>query len=163
LAIVLAGQVLDLGFFQNLRIDPTFLGIMLAVAAPAFILFAALMTVAGTTVAEAHEAQQIMPVFVLPMMAPLWLASLIMKKPDSPLAVGLSLFPLTSVTTYSLRLGFAGVPAWQVVATLGLSTASAAAAVWLAGRALRLGMLRYGQRLNWRELIARRAQSGGVR
>jgi hypothetical protein len=28
-------------------------------------------------------------------------------------------------------------------------------AIWLAGRAFRLGMLRYGQRLKWREVFAR--------
>jgi hypothetical protein len=29
----------------------------------------------------------------------------------------------------------------------------AGGAVWVAGRAFRLGMLRYGQRLDWRELL----------
>jgi len=32
--------------------------------------------------------------------------------------------------------------------------ASAAGALWFAGRAFRLGMLRYGQRLRWKEVFS---------
>jgi ABC-2 type transport system permease protein len=160
LAIALAGNVLDLSLFQGIQIDLRVVGIMLAVSLPAFVLLAGLMTAVGSMVTEAHEGQQLMPVFVLPMMAPLWLAGLIMEEPNSPLAIGLSLFPPTSVPAYSLRLGFAAVPAWQVATTIALSTACAVAAIWLAGRALRLGMLRYGRRLNWRALLQAQRQLG---
>lgn len=160
LAVALAGEVLGLVVFRNVRIDLTMIATMLAVAAPAFVLYAGLMTAVGATVAEAHEGQQLMPLFVLPMMAPLWLAALIMEKPDSPLAVALSLFPPTSVATYSLRLGFITIPVWQVASTIALSTTAAAVAVWLAGRALHLGMLHYGQRLNWRNLLGSFSRSG---
>jgi hypothetical protein len=38
---------------------------------------------------------------------------------------------------------------------LAILVLCALAALWLAGRAFRLGMLRYGQRLSWRELFGR--------
>jgi ABC-2 type transport system permease protein len=55
-----------------------------------------------------------------------------------------------------IRDGLTILPAWQIVLSAVVQTASAVGAIWLAGRAFRLGMLRYGQRLRWRELFARR-------
>jgi ABC-type Na+ efflux pump permease subunit len=38
--------------------------------------------------------------------------------------------------------------------SVGILIATAVGAVWLAGRAFRLGMLRYGQRLRWKEIFS---------
>jgi ABC-2 type transport system permease protein len=56
--------------------------------------------------------------------------------------------------TITLRLGFTTVPTWQVVASVVILIISAIGAIWLAGRAFRLGMLRYGQRIRWKEIIS---------
>ena len=77
----------------------------------------------------------------------------IVEHPNGPLIIGLSLFPITALPTLSLRLTFSVVPFWQIGLSVALTTLSAWGAVWLAGRAFRLEMLRYGQRLNWRELL----------
>jgi len=111
------------------------------------------MTATSATVAEAQEAQQLTALFLMPFFIPMWLAAAIVENPSGPLAVGLSLFPPTSVATFSLRLGFAPVPAWQIATSAALMSLSALGAVWIAGRAFRLGMLRYGHRLNWRSLF----------
>jgi len=42
-----------------------------------------------------------------------------------------------------------------VIASVSILVLSAVGAVWLAGRAFRLGMLRYGQRLRWKEIFSR--------
>jgi ABC-2 type transport system permease protein len=124
-----------------------------AVAAPAFVMAAALVTTLGATVAEVQEAQQVTGLFALPTMIPFMLFGPIVENPNGPLTVGLSLFPVTALPTLSMRLAFSQVPTWQIVVSAALMTLCAGGAVWLAGRAFRLGMLRYGQRLNWRELF----------
>jgi len=78
-----------------------------------------------------------------------------MSNPNSPLALGLSLFPLTAPLTMLLRDGLTILPAWQIALSALVQVLSAVAAIWLAGRAFRLGMLRYGKRLKWREVFAR--------
>jgi ABC-2 type transport system permease protein len=78
-----------------------------------------------------------------------------MNNPNSPLALGLSLFPLTAPLTMLMRDGLTILPAWQIALSATIQVLSAAVAIWLAGRAFRLGMLRYGQRLKWREVLAR--------
>jgi hypothetical protein len=58
--------------------------------------------------------------------------------------------------TIGMRNLFTIVPAWQVLTSLGIQAACALAAICLAGRALRFGMLQTGQRFNWRELLKAR-------
>ena len=69
------------------------------------------------------------------------------------LAVALSLIPITAPITMPLRAAFTEVPPWQIIASLALLVASAFGSLWLAGRTFRLGMLRYGKRLTWREVF----------
>jgi ABC-2 type transport system permease protein len=47
------------------------------------------------------------------------------------------------------------VPAWQVALSALISLVGGLILVWLAGRAFRISMLRYGKRLNLRELVKR--------
>jgi ABC-2 type transport system permease protein len=55
------------------------------------------------------------------------------------------------------------VPAWQIALSASVALACGVGAVWLAGKAFRLSMLRYGQRLRLRDLLARRSRSKPVR
>lgn len=124
--------------------------------APAFILVAGLMAAIGATATESREAQQIAGMFTLPVVLPYWFIGAIITQPNSPLAIALSLFPLSAPVTLPLRAAFTTVPWWQSTLSIGLLFLSAAGSLWLAARAFRLGMLRYGKRLNLREIFARK-------
>lgn len=154
--LVLVGRD-NLGFLQGVSISSQTLWLLVLVMFPAFVLVAALMATVGATVTEAREGQQVVGLISLPIWIPYMLMGLLMANPNSPLAVGLSLFPLTAPLTMLARDGLTIIPAWQIAASAAILVASAAGALWLAGRAFRLGMLRYGQRLRWQELFARRA------
>jgi len=54
-----------------------------------------------------------------------------------------------------IRDGLTILPAWQIALSSGIQILCAAGAIWLAGRAFRLGMLRYGKRLRWGELFGK--------
>lgn len=141
----------------DLTVATTFLGMLFLTSLPTLIMIAALMAMIGATTTEAREAQQIAGLFTLPIFIPLWFIQPIIENPNSPLAVGLSLFPLTSPLTLPIRVAFSSVPTWQVILSLGILIASALGSVWLASRAFRFGMLRYGKRLAFRELFRRAA------
>jgi ABC-2 type transport system permease protein len=158
-AVFAGGQWLGLEILRNLRLDWGMVGSMVAVVLPTWIMVAALMTAVGATLADAQQAQQLTGVFVIPLVAPMWLGFYLIQHPNHPLAIGLSLFPVTSVTTLSMRLMFGPVPGWQVAVAAVLTAACAVGALWVAGRAVRLGMLRYGQRVRWRELLGRTTAS----
>lgn len=150
--LVLIGSV-----FTNLpewiSISIGYLTLAVALFIPAFIMLAALMVAIGATLTDVQEAQQVTSLFTLPLFLPFWFALTLINDPYGPLAVGLSFFPFTAPITLAIRAGFAIVPAWQIGLGMGLLIVWALIAVWFAGRAFRLGMLRYGQRVAWREFL----------
>ncbi len=155
LAAFVGGNVLGVAFLQDAGVDARTALLLLAVFVPAYVMYSALMAAMGATVAEAQEAQQVTGMFILPNVVPLWLIAVLMENPNNPLSIGLTLFPLTSPATIAIRVTFGQVPLWQAVAAIALLVLSALGAIWLAGRAFRLGMLRYGKRVSLRELFAR--------
>ncbi len=152
--IVLAGRG-SIAFLRNIQVSTQTLVLLLAVMMPSFVTLAALMAAVGATVAEAREGQQVTGFLSLPLWIPYMLIGLIMENPNSPLAVTLSMLPLTAPLTMLMRDGFAILPAWQIALSAAIQTACALGAIWLAGRAFRVGMLRYGKRVRWGEVFAR--------
>ncbi len=137
------------------QFSPAFFWLMLATFLPSFIMVAALMAAVGATVTETREAQQVAGLFTLPIFMPLWFISVIMEHPNGGLAVAFSFFPLTAPLTLPMRAVLTDIPAWEIVLTISLLILTAVGAIWVASRAFRLGMLRYGKRLAWKEIFAR--------
>lgn len=142
---------------QSLNFGLDYIGLMIVTLIPAFIMVAALMAMAGSTTTDTTEAQQLAGLFTLPVILPFMLISTVMGAPNSPLAIAMSLFPLTAPIGLPLRAAFTEVPLWQSLISISLLVFCALGALWLAGRAFRIGMLRYGKRLSWREILGRTA------
>ena len=142
-----------LPFAQNFRLDPISSMLMLVTFLPAFIMVCALMAMVGAVATDTSEAQQVAGVFTLPIVIPYFFITAIIFNPNGILSVALSIFPLTAPISLPLRAAFSTIPIWQIAIALALLILSAIGALWLAGRAFRLGMLRYGKRLSLRELF----------
>jgi ABC-2 type transport system permease protein len=114
----LSGQTFELP--DAFRLDPSIIlwGVIFFVFG--YLVYAALMAGVGALVPSLREASQATTVVVIPMMIPLFIISALIEKPNSPLAVGFSLFPLTSPTTMMLRLAATDVPVWQLLAAVAL-------------------------------------------
>lgn len=84
---------------------------------------------------------------------PMLIIPLVMSTPDAPLAVVLSLIPMFSPVLMLMRLFATEVPWWQVLLSVLLMVGSIIGAVWIAGRIYRIGILRYGQRPKFRQLL----------
>jgi ABC-2 type transport system permease protein len=125
----------------------------------ALVMNAGLITAVNAIFAEPSEAQTIVGLVLLPSWLPYMLLVFIIYNPNSPLAVALSLFPLSAPVTLLLRAGLSTLPAWQYAVSLGGLALSGAGSVWLAGRALRFGLLRSGQNLRLRQLFRRRTEA----
>jgi ABC-2 type transport system permease protein len=150
---IYAARMMGIGLFQNLEMDWSVVLATAAIAAPAYILVGALMIAIGTMVTTTQEGQSFSSIFVIFHMIPLYISIAFLNSPDSSLAVVLSVMPFTSLMTIAMRNTFFAVPTWQVAVSVCVQTISALGAIWLASRAFRLGMLRYGQRLSWRGLF----------
>jgi ABC-2 type transport system permease protein len=150
---VFAARLMGIGWFQDLTMDWGVILTTAAIAAPAYVLVAALMIAIGTMVTTTQEGQSFSSIFVICHMIPLYIAVAFIENPGGSLAVALSFLPFTSLMTIAMRNLFSSVPVWQVILSICVQTISAVGAIWLASRAFRLGMLRYGQRLRWRNLL----------
>src|SRR5690606_667835 len=124
--------------------------ILVAVAwfIPFYVIFAALMAAIGLSVTEVSEGQQASSLITLLAVFPLSFSFLIFMGPDSPLSVAMSLIPFTSPITILIRSTLTEIPLWQYVVSWVLLAATAVFSVYLVSRVLRIGMLRYGQRLS---------------
>ncbi len=137
------------------KIEFSYLLLIAATMLPSFVMVAAAMGAIGATATESREAQQVAGWFTLPIMIPLWFITTIMFNPNGPLAVGMSLFPLTAPIALPLRAMFTTVPAWQIILVIAALILLAIFSLWLSGRVFRLGMLRYGKRVSLREVFER--------
>lgn len=155
LAVFIGGEVFGIEWFQNPGLDWGPILTVVAIAIPSYVLACALMVAVGSTVGQAQEGQQIGVLFFMLFMIPLYAIMVIGETPNATPSVVLTLLPFTSLMTVGFRSLFSVVPLWQVVASVAIQTVCAAGALWLAGRAFRLGMLRYGQRLRLGEIFAR--------
>jgi len=135
---------------------------MVVLGIPTYGMAAGVMVALASALSASQDASQMGGLMIQPVMIPFYLAQHITEHPDSALTIGLSMFPVTALSTFSFRLTFSPVPFGQVAASAGVLTLCALGSIWLAGRAFRLGMLRYGQRLRWRELFGwgKRGQKG---
>jgi ABC-2 type transport system permease protein len=154
-AIWLAGSVFGVSWFQNPEVDWLSMLAVVAVALPGYVFASAILFALGATVVDAQEGQSLGPMLFMAMMIPIYALITIANDPHGAVAVTLSLLPLTSILTIGIRSMLTVVPAWQIIASVGIQLICAIAAIWVAGKAFRLGMLRYGQRLRLREIIGR--------
>ncbi len=143
---------------QDFSISTDYILLLLMVMLPAFVMVSAFMAAIGSTMTEVREAQQVSGLISLPMMIPYYISSTIMMNPNGVLAVILSYFPLTSPITILMRSAFTVVPAWEIAINISILVAFALFAIWFAGRAFRMGMLRYGKKLSIKEIFGKRIE-----
>ncbi|MGD8815398.1 MAG: ABC transporter permease, partial [Anaerolineales bacterium] len=155
LAVQIAAEGMQLEWFQNIDLDWGTIVYMIAVAIPSYVAASALMFMLGATVAQAQEGQSLGGFFFIIFFLPFYMVILIVESPNTVPAVIMTLLPFTSLMTIALRSLFFSVPLWQVLVSVVIQVGFATLTIWLAGRAYRLGMLRYGKRLSLKEILQR--------
>jgi ABC-2 type transport system permease protein len=120
----------------------------------AALMYGAIFLALGSACSSISDAQSLLqPAMMLLLLA--YLGSfVVMRAPDSKLAVAMSLFP--TMTPFSMMLRIAvppGAPLWQVAIAVALLVASTIAVVWAASRVFRIGILMQGKAPNLPELL----------
>ena len=111
----------------------------------AMLLYGAASMAVGAAVSDTREAQNLMMPMMLSLMIPMFVIGAIVESPSSPLAVGLSLFPLSTPLVMLLRVGLhPSPPAWQVALSALMTLMTTAGIIWAAGRVFRVGLLAQG-------------------
>jgi ABC-2 type transport system permease protein len=147
------------GFFSTIQLPANFLVLGIIYFVLGYLLFAALSAGVGAISSSARDGQPITMIYALLVFVPIWFASLLFVFPDSPIWTVLTIFPITAPIEVMLRLGVAGIPTWELVASLAVMVLSILGALALSVKAFRVYLLMYGKRPAWGEII-RNLRSG---
>ena len=118
-----------------------------------YLLYSSLYAAIGAAVDNETDTQQ----FLLPILVPLILAVYIgiftvIEDPHGTVSTVFSFIPFTSPVVMLMRIPF-GVPIWQQMVSLLLLVGTFAFTVWFAAKIYRVGILMYGKKPSYRELI----------
>ncbi|HCI54669.1 MAG TPA: ABC transporter permease [Bacteroidales bacterium] len=117
-----------------------------------YLLYASLFAAIGSAVDNETETQQFMfPVTILIILG-LFVAIGTMQNPESSISFWFSMIPFTSPIVMMARIPF-GVPLWQITISMILMVATFVAFVWMAGKIYRTGILMYGKKVSWKEMM----------
>jgi ABC-2 type transport system permease protein len=117
-----------------------------------YFFYASLYAAIGAMVNSDQEAQQAQTPVVLLLIIPVVCVQLVANDPRGGAAQLLTLIPFSSPVLMPMRFLLGGATSAEVALSLGILAVSMAAAVVLAGRIYRIGILMYGKRPTLREL-----------
>ncbi|MGB1656150.1 MAG: ABC transporter permease [Longimicrobiales bacterium] len=117
-----------------------------------FLMYSGLYAAVGAMCNTDEEAQQAQFPMIMLLVVPIVMVTPIIQAPNTPMATGLSLFPLFSPILMWARVSGGGVPAWQVTLSFVLMALMVWFIAWVAGRIYKVGILMSGKRPTLPEL-----------
>jgi ABC-2 type transport system permease protein len=134
------------GFISTIQLPADFIVLAVVYFILGYLLFSVISASIGAVSSNSREGQQLIGVFTIPLLIPLWFTSLIMFFPDNPVWVFFTVFPLSAPVEVIMRLGVADIPAWQLVASIAVLVLSIIGILFLTIRIFRTYLLMYGKR-----------------
>lgn len=121
----------------------------------AYLSFASLFAVAASLVSSQEDAGALLNPLGMAMFVPLFVASFVVPDdPSSVFAIIMSFVPFFAPFVMIVRQSYGAADALEVVLSMGVSVAAALLLVSFAARVFRRTLLRRGQRLKLREVLA---------
>lgn len=118
-----------------------------------YFLYATLFAAIAAAADQEQDMQTLQLPITLPLIIPMLMIGRIMEAPDGTFATVLSMIPLFTPTLMMVRAGATSIPVWQIVASSVLMIATFFAAVWAAGRIYRVGILSYGKKASFKDML----------
>jgi ABC-2 type transport system permease protein len=119
----------------------------------ALAIFTSLFSAIGAACSEMRDAQSLMTPAMILVLIPMFFWLVVLKSPDGPMSVALSLFPPATPMLMMMRVAIPpGPPLWQLVLAVVLTVGFTCLCVWAAGKVFRVGLLSTGQAPTLRRL-----------
>lgn len=116
-----------------------------------YLMYGSLFAAVGSAVDSETDSQQFMLPITIPLIFSFIALQTILENPDSSLAFWCSIIPFTSPIVMMGRLPF-DPPLWELGLSMVLLIVGFVFTSWLAGRIYRVGILMYGQKVNYKTL-----------
>ncbi|KOY85484.1 ABC transporter permease [bacterium 336/3] len=136
---------------SNLNI-PLIIGCFLFYFVFGYLLYSAMFAAVGSAGDNETEAQQFTLPVSLPLILGFILAQSIINEPNGGLAFWMSMIPFTSPVVMMVRVA-SGVPTWELILSMSLLIGGFLGITWVAARIYRVGILMYGKKVNFKEII----------
>ncbi len=118
-----------------------------------YFLYISLYAAIGAAVDNETDTQQFMFPVIMPLMLGVYIGFFtVMNEPHGTVATIFSMIPFTSPIVMLMRIPF-GVPFYEIALSIALLFATFIAIVWVASKIYRVGILMYGKKPTWKELI----------
>jgi ABC-2 type transport system permease protein len=122
-----------------------------------YLFYASLFAAIGSVINEdPQEAQSLMLPITMPIIFGFIILTTSLQNPNSPVAVWGSIIPFTSPIVMMGRIPFGvpdTVPYWQLAASMLSLIGGFLFTTWFAGKVYRTGILMYGKKPSWKEMI----------
>lgn len=117
-----------------------------------FIFYSSLYAAVGSSVNSESEARQAASPLMIMIVSTGVFIQPVLLNPTGTTARVLSLIPISSPIIMPIRMAVTGVPPLEMAASLAFLLIGCVAALWLASRIYRVGLLMYGKRPTMREM-----------
>ncbi|OEJ98874.1 ABC transporter permease [Flavivirga aquatica] len=118
-----------------------------------YLLYSSLYAAIGAAVDNETDTQQFMMPIIMPLMLAVYIGIFtVIEDPHGTVSTVFSFIPLTSPVVMLMRIPF-GVPLWQQLLSLLILVGSFIFTVWFAAKIYRVGILMYGKKASYKELI----------
>jgi len=119
-----------------------------------YLFYASLFAAIGSVINEdPQEAQSLMLPITMPIIFGFIILSSNINTPDSTAMVWASIIPFTSPIVMMGRIPSGDVPWYELLASMALLIAGFVFTTWMAGKIYRTGILMYGKKASWKEMI----------
>ena len=125
-----------------------------------YFLYGALYAGVGSAVNTQQEAQSLAFPVMMPMVLGFVFFPAVLGSPDSVFSVTLSLIPFFTPMLMFLRITAVTPPMWQIALSVVLTLATVCGVTWAASRVYRVGILMYGKRPTFPEMLRWIRESG---
>lgn len=112
-----------------------------------YFMFAAILAGVGSIVGGEQESRQYASIVSILLFIPMFLFSLFLTNPTSPILTTLTFIPFTAAMTYMLKSPFAPVPYWQVAISLSILAITTVFMIWASAKVFRWGILLEGKKV----------------
>ena len=116
-------------------------------------LYGSLFAIVGAAADTESDTQQLIIPIILPLIFVYSISFSLIGKADSAAAIWGSQIPFSSPIIMLQRVGANSASIWEVIISLVLLALTFIFTTYLAGKVYRIGILMYGKKASWKEII----------
>ena len=118
-----------------------------------FLLYSAILAAIGSMVDSETDTQQLILPVTMPLILSYVVASTLITNPASEIGTWFSIIPFTSPIVMMVKVSLGTVALWQYILSITLLFGTFIGITWLAAKIYRTGILMYGKKASWKEVL----------